>query len=431
MWSIDPVLLACAVTAIPLMALAIWGMSRPMVQRTLEHQDADGQLYAQVERALTAAPVVQAFRQERRTVQAFRHGTAQALAAALRATSAQLRFTIAVGLAAAVPTALVLGVGARHVLAGTLTLGELLVFLAYLETFYAPVRTVVYSPESLQGASGSAARVLEVLEAQPEVVDRPRARHLGPLRGHLVLDDVVFGYEPDRPVLDHVSVEVRPGQTVAVVGPSGAGKSTLLSLVPRFHDPWSGRVLLDGHDVRDVRLDDLRKQVSVVLQEPFLFPLSIADNIAYAHPDASREQIEQAARDANADTFVRALPDGYDTILGERGATLSGGQRQRLSIARALLKDAPILLLDEPTSALDNDSERLLLNALERLMAGRTTLIIAHRLSTIRNADHIVVLDAGHVVETGTHAELLRDGKHYAHLHTSSRRSARRTTAAR
>jgi ATP-binding cassette, subfamily B, bacterial len=237
------------------------------------------------------------------------------------------------------------------------------------------------------------------------------------VRGHVRLEDVEFGYEPGRPVLSGVTLEARAGEKVAIVGATGAGKSTLVSLIPRFFDPSAGRVLLDGHDLRDVQLRSLRAQVSLVLQEPFLFPISVAENIAYGRPEASREEVEAAARAANAHEFIARLPEGYDTVIGERGATLSGGQRQRLAIARALLKDAPVLILDEPTSALDAETEALLLEALERLMAGRTTFIIAHRLSTIRTADRIAVVKGGRVVELGTHAELLARGGAYARLH--------------
>src|SRR5439155_696562 len=270
------------------------------------------------------------------------------------------------------------------------------------------------STSTLQGAAGSARRVREILQTEREVADRPDARALSSVSGQVQIQDVTFGYERDRPILRHVSLEVCPGETVAIVGATGAGKSTLVSLVPRFFDPWEGRVLVDGCDVRGVQLKSLRRHIAIVLQEPFLFPVSIADNIAYGVPRVATPEIEAAARAAGAHEFILRLPNGYQTVIGERGATLSGGERQRISIARALLKNAPILILDEPTSALDVETEGALLRALDRLTKGRSTLIIAHRLSTVRRADRIVVLRDGQIVETGTHDELLKRGQVYA-----------------
>ena len=262
-------------------------------------------------------------------------------------------------------------------------------------------------------------RVLEILDAREEVVEARDAVVLprGGKRGWVRWEGVRFGYEPGRAVLEGIDLEVRAGETVALVGATGAGKSTLVSLVPRFFDPWEGRVLVNGVDVRRATLASLRAEIGLVLQEPFLLPLTVAENIAYGRPGASREEIEAAARAANAHAFIVELPEGYATVIGERGATLSGGERQRLSIARALLKNAPILILDEPTSSLDAATERSVMEALERLMTGRTTLIIAHRLSTVRRADRIVVLDRGRIVESGSHDELLAANGRYRKFH--------------
>jgi ATP-binding cassette subfamily B protein/subfamily B ATP-binding cassette protein MsbA len=320
----------------------------------------------------------------------------------------------------ALGTAALFWYGGHEALAGHVSVGTILVFVSYLASLYGPLETLMATGSTLHASSGSARRVLEVLDAEPEVADAPGARALPPVRGQVRLEGVTFGYEPGRPVLQDVDVVAEAGETVAIVGPTGAGKSTLVSLVPRFYDPWSGTVRIDGTDLRTATLHSVRSQVAIVLQEAFLFPMSVADNIAYGRPGADRADIEAAATAANAHAFICALPQGYDTVLGERGATLSGGERQRISIARALLRDAPVLILDEPTSALDAHTEHLILEALDRLMAGRTTLLIAHRLSTIRGADRIVVLSEGRVVETGTHAELIDAGGLYAHFQSLS-----------
>jgi ATP-binding cassette subfamily B protein len=297
-------------------------------------------------------------------------------------------------------------------------------FLGYLGLLYDPINAIMYTGSAIQSAAGSARRVAELLEIEPQPRDTPNARPLGRVQGSVRLCNVSFGYGPDRPVLRNVSLEVRPGETCAIVGPTGAGKSTLVSLIPRFHDPSEGVVLVDGTDVRSVRVADLRSNVSLVLQDPLVFPLSIAENIAYGRPDASEAEIEAAARAANAHAFIERLPRSYATVVGEGGWTLSGGERQRLSIARALLKDAPILILDEPTSSLDAQTEAEVLAALGVLIEGRTTIIIAHRLATVEAADRIIVLQDGTIAESGTHAELMRTGGVYSLYVSLQRRRA-------
>jgi ATP-binding cassette subfamily B protein/subfamily B ATP-binding cassette protein MsbA len=257
---------------------------------------------------------------------------------------------------------------------------------------------------------------MEILYIPAEIANLPGARQVR-LRGHVCFADVTFGYNTDRPVLHTISFEAGVGEVVAIVGPTGAGKTTLINLLMRFADPWHGCVMIDGHDIRHLTLRSLRQHIATVFQEVFILPLTVAENIAYSRPDAHRAEIVAAALAAHADDFIRRLPQGYDTVIGERGATLSGGEKQRLALARAFFKNAPILILDEPTSALDTRTESLLLDALERLMQGRTTFIIAHRLSTIRNADRILVLDHGRIVEQGRHAELMRQDRLYTKLY--------------
>jgi ATP-binding cassette subfamily B protein/subfamily B ATP-binding cassette protein MsbA len=338
----------------------------------------------------------------------------------LHAILAQVQFKVGVGSVTALGTALIMLIGGFQALNGSLSIGSLLVFLAYLASLYAPMETLAYISSGYATAAAGARRVLEILDVEEKVQDAPGAKPLrrDRVRGHIRLEQVSFGYETDAPVLHHISLEARPGETLALVGATGAGKSTLAALIPRFFDPWQGCVLFDDIDVRQIQLTSLRAQIALVLQEPFLLPLTVAQNIAYARPTATRSEIVAASEAANAEEFIQRLPQGYDTVLGERGATLSGGQKQRLAIARALLKDAPVLILDEPTAALDAHTEALLLEALERLMTGRTTLIIAHRLSTIRKADQIVVLDRGKIVEMGTHQQLLTRNGYYHRLYS-------------
>jgi ATP-binding cassette subfamily B protein/subfamily B ATP-binding cassette protein MsbA len=424
MWQLDAILTLLSLLVVPGMIVIFRRYARPMLERSYQQHELEGEIYDVVEQTLSTIPVVQAFGQEQEAEQRFRGVTRRVIEAALALASVQLRFKVLMGAATALGTAAILWVGANHVLDGKLSIGSILVFLSYLASLYGPLESLMYTSSTIQGAAGSARRVLEILETQPDVTDRPGAVDLPVPQGLVRLENITFGYESDRPVLREVTLEVQPGQTVALVGATGAGKTTLASLIPRFFDPWHGRVTIDGIDIRDVRFQSLRIQVGLVLQDAFLFPLTIAENIAYGSPHATREQIEAAARAANVHDFIEWLPDGYNTLVGQRGATLSGGERQRLSIARAFLKDAPILILDEPTSALDAKTEKLLLDALSRLMKGRTTIIIAHRLSTIRHADRIAVLHEGKVVESGAHDELIAADGRYAYLYALQQQTA-------
>jgi ATP-binding cassette, subfamily B, bacterial len=413
----DGSLTLLAVAVVPLMVGASFLVGKPLHLAAKLKREIESRIQAHIQQTLTGIPVVQAFAQEDRERARFKQFADAAIRAQQRSTLLGSLNSLGSGLILILGTATVLWVGARHVLTGRLTIGDLWVFIAYLTSLQAQMQILARIQTTFRTVNVSVSRVMEELLVSPEVLEKPQALALPAARGHVQLEHVSFGYEPERPVLRDVSLEARPGQTLALVGETGAGKSTLISLVPRFFDPWKGRVLVDGKDVRDLQLQSLRRQIALVLQEPFLFPFSIAENIAYGRPEATRQQIEAAAREANAHEFIEGLPEGYDTVIGEHGATLSGGERQRLSIARALLKDAPVLILDEPTSALDAETEARLVGALERLMAGRTTFIIAHRLSTVRRADCILVLKDGQIAESGTHDQLLARGALYAHLH--------------
>jgi ATP-binding cassette subfamily B protein/subfamily B ATP-binding cassette protein MsbA len=413
---LDPLLTVVGLAAVPLVGGLASLFSRPILAAGRRRRTIESSLQGHVHQTLAGVAVVQAFGLEPLQQRRFDQLAADDIRAQKQSLLAEQLNGLGRGLATAAVAAVVLVIGGDQVLSHRLSVGTLLVFIAYLGSLHEQLGTMSAVPSLMRGTQASVDRVLEVLDAEPEVADRPDARPLDRAVGSVRFEEVSFGYDPGRPVLEGVSFEAPPGGTVAIVGPTGAGKSTLMGLVLRLHDPWAGRVTLDGTDLRDLQVASLRANVALVLQESFLFPVSIGENISYGRPGATQEEIEAAAVAANAHDFIVALPDGYDTVVGDRGATLSGGERQRIAIARAVLRDAPVLILDEPTSALDVGTEARVIDALVRLMEGRTTLIIAHRLSTVRHVDHVVVLAGGRVVEQGPPSVLLDQDGAYARM---------------
>lgn len=402
----------------PLLVILIRVLNQPMATSAYAHQQLEADLMAVGEQTLSVLPMIQAFSREVEADQRFRQVSHHTLKAYLQSILTQLQFKVGVTGVTTLGTATMMVLGGLEVAQGRLSLGSLLVFLSYLNALYEPMEALAYLSSGFAGAAASGRRVLEILDQPVGVDSSSHPGYLDPVlvKGEIRLEQVTFGYRPGHPVLQQVNLTIQAGETLALIGPTGAGKSSLISLLPRFHDPWQGRIWLDGQDIRELDLKSLRSQISLVLQDPFLLPLSVWDNITYGCPGASREDVLAAAMAARADGFIRQLAQGYDTVLGEGGATLSGGQRQRLAIARALVKKAPILILDEPTAALDTETERLLLSALASRRRGRTTIIIAHRLSTIRKADRIVVFSRGQIIESGTHGQLVAAGGYYSRL---------------
>jgi ATP-binding cassette subfamily B protein len=407
MWSYDHVLALVALLVGPPLYLAISRLSGTILKRAAASKEAESDLYVRTETTIGAVKLVQAYGKEDVALADFRRGSEKSLALSLKLYSAETVFILVVDSLLALGTAALVFLGALRVMQGQLNIGDLTIFLSYLRDMYQPIQGISQQLAELSSAKVGLDRVFAVLDVQPDIQDAPGAQPLAPTpRGEIRLEDVSFAYEESSPVLKNVDLHIRPGEKIALVGRTGAGKTTLASMVLRFFDPQGGRVTIDGHDLRAVTLRSLRNAVTLMLQEPILFRTTVAENIAFGAivPPA---RIKEAAQRAEAEPFILALKDGYDTVIGEDGDTLSGGQRQRLSLARALLRDTPIVILDEPTSSLDVRTEALVWRNMEELLRGKTGIIIAHRLSTARMADRIVVLEAGRIVEEGPHGELL------------------------
>jgi ABC-type multidrug transport system fused ATPase/permease subunit len=400
----------------PFISTASYYFSRNIRRKTKQKRQREGAVAAIVQENLHSVAVVQAFAQEERERKRFRYEARRSLEASLDSVRLGGAFTRSIKVLNTIGTAMIVWLGASRVLEGSMSPGDLVVFVAYVNELYSPMQNISELAVQFMESLVSGERVLELVQTAPRIKDAPDAAKADRFRGDIQLDNVVFGYERDKPVLNGLSLRVRSGETVAIVGGSGAGKSTLLNLMMRFFDPWEGRVLVDGQDIRKFKLRSYRSHVSVVLQESILFRRPVHENIAYGRPGATMDEIVAAAKAARAHDFIEKLPDGYETVLDEQGMNLSGGQRQRIALARAFLRNSPILILDEPTSGLDAVTESQLTETLDELVRGRTTLIIAHRFSTIERADRIIVLAKGRVAQEGTHAELVAQPGPYRDL---------------
>jgi len=404
---------------VPLVVGAIYLFAHRIRRESTSIQEHESAVLAQAQEGLSSIRMVHAFGREEFEVRQFQQQARQSLQANLRLTLTNVNSALVISTLMVVGTAVMYYIGTVHVLSGTLTLGSLLVFSAYLLMLYQPLESLTYTTWAMEGATAGAKRCFEVLDRQDDVVDSPGAVAISSAQGAIAFEAVNFGYAPDRCVLRNIDLQIDPNQIIGLVGGTGAGKSTLLSLVPRFYDPTTGSIRLDGCDIRQITKKSLRAQIAIVLQDTLLFSTTVRENIAYGRPDATEEEIIEAARRAQADEFIRQMPQGYGSLVGERGGHLSVGQRQRIGIARAFLKNAPILLLDEPTSALDPSTESAIMDTIKELMRGRTTLIATHRLATIHNLDQIIVLEHGRIVEQGRGPELAARGGIYAKLYGS------------
>jgi ATP-binding cassette subfamily B protein len=401
----------------PVLFIVVFHFMRRIKESAREVKRKQSELASVVQESIASARVVKAFAREDFEEHRLDRQSMASVDATLRARSIRAKLAPLVDLVVAAGTCLVLFFGVRFVLSGRITPGALVVYVLYLGKMYKPIKDLSKTSDTFSKSAVAFERIAEILSVERQVTDRPGARVASRFKGHIEFDRVMFGYGPSETVLTEATLCVKPNQRAALVGPTGAGKSTLIALIPRLYDVGGGAVRIDGHDVRNYTLQSLREQVSFVLQDPVLFRATIAQNIAYGRPGATEREIVRASKLAHAHEFISRMPRGYDTVIGERGDTLSGGQRQRISIARALIRDTPILLLDEPSASLDSESEELIFDGLTTLLEGRTSITIAHRLATVRRADVIFVLDGGSIVESGTHDSLLASNGEYARFH--------------
>jgi ATP-binding cassette subfamily B protein/subfamily B ATP-binding cassette protein MsbA len=420
MWYFDWSIALLSLAVVPFMMLVIYLYAKRIRDQSTAFAEKESAVLTVAQEGLSSIKMVQAFGREADEVQQFHTSARESLETNLKLNATSMKSAFLVGTLIAASSAAMYYVGATHVLSGQLTVGQIWYLSTLLLMLYQPLEALTHIAWAFQGAAAGATRCFEVLDKENDVPDAADAEAITSCRGEVVFENVAFGYNSDREILHDVNLHIEPGQTVAFVGGTGAGKSTLLSLVPRFYDPTLGSVQIDGHDLRTITKKSLRDHISIVLQDTLLFSTTIRENIAYGRPDATEEEIIEAAKRAQAHEFITALPDGYRSQVGERGGHLSVGQRQRLGIARAFLKGAPILILDEPTSALDPTTEAAIMSTIEELMRGRTTLIITHRIATIHSVDKIVVLAKGTVAEEGRGDELVARGGVYASLHRSA-----------
>jgi ABC-type multidrug transport system, ATPase and permease components len=421
MVQLDWQLTLLSLAIVPLIVVAIYIFAHRIRRESTSIQEQESAVLTQAQEGLSSIRMVHAFGREEFEVGQFHQQARQSLEANLRLTLTNVNSALVISTLMVIGTAAMYYVGTLHVLAGTLTLGSLLVFSAYLLMLYQPLEALTYTTWAMEGATAGAKRCFEILDRQDDVVDSPSAVAISSAKGAIAFQSVSFGYAQDRHVLCDVDLRIAPNQIVGLVGGTGAGKSTLLSLVPRFYDPNKGSITLDGRNLREITKKTLRTQIAIVLQDTLLFSTTVRENIAYGRPEATEEEIVDAARRAQADEFIRQLPNGYTSLVGERGGHLSVGQRQRIGIARAFLKNAPVLLLDEPTSALDPTTESAIMDTVKDLMRGRTTLIATHRLATIHGLDQIIVLEQGRIVEQGRGPELIARCGVYAKLYSSGK----------